>query len=63
VVFCVVYELTGSIFPVIALHAFNNAIAYGASTDGATGLSVGLGLAMIAAAVIVPGLMSKKAPA
>ena len=32
--FCLVYERTGSLFPVIALHALNNAIAYGVQTDG-----------------------------
>lgn len=59
-VFCVVYELTGSLFTVIALHALNNAIAYGASTSGAEGLSVGLGLAMIAACVAVPALLARR---
>ena len=28
-VYCLVYEKTGSLFPVIGLHAFNNALAYG----------------------------------
>jgi uncharacterized protein len=27
--FCLVYERTGSLYPVIAMHALNNAIAYG----------------------------------
>jgi membrane protease YdiL (CAAX protease family) len=33
-IFCLVYEKTGSIFPVIAMHSFNNAIAFGAQADG-----------------------------
>ena len=28
-IFCLVYERTGSIYPVIAMHSFNNAIAFG----------------------------------
>jgi hypothetical protein len=33
IMFCYVYERTGSIFPTIALHSLNNTIAYGATTD------------------------------
>ena len=33
--FCLVYEQTGSLYPVIALHAFNNAIAYGVAVEDA----------------------------
>ena len=29
-IFCLVYEKTGSLFPVIAMHSINNSIAYGA---------------------------------
>jgi uncharacterized protein len=32
--FCVLYERTGSIYPCIALHAFNNSLAYGFQADG-----------------------------
>src|SRR3954462_2594567 len=41
VVFCYVYERTGSIFPTIALHALNNTIAYGDQTDWGVALAVG----------------------
>jgi membrane protease YdiL (CAAX protease family) len=35
IMFCYVYERTGSLFPTIALHALNNTVAYGATThDG-----------------------------
>ena len=62
--FCLVYERTGSLFPVIALHAINNAIAYGVQTDGdrAPAVSVGVGVAMLAGCVVVPRLL-RPAPA
>jgi membrane protease YdiL (CAAX protease family) len=41
VMFCYVYERTGSIFPTIALHALNNTIAYGDQTDWGVALAVG----------------------
>jgi uncharacterized protein len=34
VMFCLVYERTRSLYPVIALHSINNSIAYAAQTDG-----------------------------
>ena len=54
-VFCLVYERTGSLYPVIALHAFNNAIAYGAQAD-AWEVSAVLGPLAIAACVLAPRL-------
>ena len=33
--FCLVYERTGSLYPVIALHALNNAIAFGVTIEDA----------------------------
>jgi uncharacterized protein len=32
-IFCLVYEKTGSIYPTIALHALNNAIAFGVTVE------------------------------
>jgi uncharacterized protein len=52
-IFCLVYEKTGSIFPVIALHSINNSIAFAAQTDGWE-VSVALGPLMILACMIVP---------
>ena len=49
VMFCYVYERTGSIFPTIALHALNNTIAYGDQTDWGVALTVG-GLVIAACA-------------
>ena len=62
VVFCLVYERTGSLYPVIALHAFNNMIAYMVGTE-AFALSAALGAAMIAACLLVPRLAWRTAPA
>ena len=56
-IFCLVYEKTGSIFPVIAMHSFNNAIAFGARPTGGRSPCV-LGplmlLAVLTAAHFVP---------
>jgi CAAX protease family protein len=51
--FCLVYERTGSIYPVIALHAFNNAIAFGATVEDAS-VSLVLGPLMLLACVLIP---------
>lgn len=62
-IFCLVYERTGSLFPVIAMHAINNALAYGVQTDGeGAAVSAVVGAAMIAACALVPRLL-RKAPA
>jgi membrane protease YdiL (CAAX protease family) len=62
-VFCLVYERTGSLYPVIGLHALNNAVAYGAQAD-AWVVSVVLGPLMLAACAVVPRLTpSPAAPA
>ena len=52
--FCLLYELTGSLYPCIALHAFNNAIAYGTGADDAGWLAFGVGLAVILACIVLP---------
>ncbi|MFN2615939.1 MAG: lysostaphin resistance A-like protein [Thermoleophilaceae bacterium] len=54
-IFCIVFERTGSLYPVIAMHALNNALAYGAQADGWP-VSVALGPLMIAACVLLPRL-------
>ena len=60
-IFCLIYEKTGSIFPVIAMHSFNNAIAFGAQADGWE-VSAVLGPLMLLACITVPRLMPE-APA
>jgi membrane protease YdiL (CAAX protease family) len=51
--FCLVYERTGSIYPVIALHALNNAIAFGFTVEDAS-VSLVLGPLMLLACATVP---------
>jgi uncharacterized protein len=52
--FCLVYERTGTLYPVIALHALNNAIAFGVTVDDAS-VSLVLGPLMLLACAAVPG--------
>ena len=60
-IFCLVYEKTGSLYPVIAMHSINNSIAYGAQADGWE-VSAVLGPLMLIACVLLPRL-SAQAPA
>jgi uncharacterized protein len=53
VVFCLVYEKTGTLYSTIALHSLNNTLAVGVTTDD-WGLALGLGGAMLAACVVLP---------
>jgi membrane protease YdiL (CAAX protease family) len=53
--FCLVYEKTGSLWPVIGLHAFNNAIAYGVAVEDAS-VSLVLGPLMLVACMLLPRL-------
>ena len=52
--FCLIYEKTGSIYPVIALHALNNAIAFGVTVEDAS-VSLVLGPLMVLACATIPG--------
>jgi CAAX protease family protein len=52
-IFCLVYERTGSIYPTIAMHSFNNAIAFGVTIhDGS--VSLVLGPLMLLACATIP---------
>jgi uncharacterized protein len=53
--FCLVLEKTGSLWPVIGLHAFNNAIAYGVAVEDAS-VSLVLGPLMLVACMLLPRL-------
>ena len=53
--FCLVYERTGTLYTVIALHAFNNTIAYGVEADAAT-VSLGARSLMLPACMLGPRL-------
>jgi membrane protease YdiL (CAAX protease family) len=61
VIFCLVYERTRSLYPVIALHALNNSIAYGAQVDGGAAVAAILGPLVLLACVFGPRLQ-KQAP-
>jgi uncharacterized protein len=55
VAFCLVYEKTRSLYPVVALHSINNSIAYGAQADGEV-VSAVFGPLMLVACVLIPRL-------
>ena len=59
--FCLVYERTRSLYPVIALHSINNSIAYAAQADGGV-VSAVLGPLMLLACALGPRLQ-RPAPA
>jgi len=63
VVFCLVREKTGSLYPCIAMHAFNNAFAYASLTDVDVGIAAGLGVCTIAATALVPRFAWRRQPA
>jgi len=57
-VYCLVYEKTGSLFPVIGLHAFNNSLAYAIQADdGGWQVAVVAGPLMFVACAVVPRLL------
>jgi CAAX protease family protein len=51
--FCLLYERTGSLYPVIALHALNNAIAFGVTVEDAWP-SIVFGTAVLLGCALVP---------
>jgi uncharacterized protein len=53
--FCLVYERTGSLYPVIALHALNNALAFGIQAEG-WGVSAVFGPLVLLGCLLVPRL-------
>lgn len=61
IVFCLVYEKTRSLYPVVGLHSLNNSIAYAAQADGGA-VSLVLGPLMLAACALAPRL-ARPAPA
>ena len=62
VILCLLYEQTGSLYPPIALHAFNNALSFLIGTE-AVALSLSLGAVTIAACILVPRYAWRTAPA
>jgi uncharacterized protein len=59
VAFCVLYERTGSLYPAIALHAVNNALAFAVTADGAAAPTVAFAcLAVALGACVIPSRRS-----
>jgi CAAX protease family protein len=61
VILCLVYEHTGTLYSVIGLHAFNNAIAFSVTTEEVA-MAMPLGAAVIAACAILPRFTARDAP-
>ena len=60
--FCLVYERTGSLFAVIALHATVNTLGYLGAAKNSVPVALGFGGAMIVACIVVPRLIERGAP-
>ena len=56
-IFCLVYEKTGSLYPVIGMHAFNNSLAYAVQADDGWQVSVAAGPLVLAACALAPRLL------
>jgi membrane protease YdiL (CAAX protease family) len=63
VIFCLVYERTGSLYAVIGMHTFNNIVAFSAQTDEGWRVAIVVGPLMLAAIAIVPKLLPDGPPA
>jgi hypothetical protein len=60
VIFCLVYEKTGTLFSVIGLHALNNTLAFGSGT-GDWAVAGIVGVLMLTGCVVVPRLLKPSA--
>lgn len=58
-IFCLVYERTGSLLPVIGMHAFNNMVAYAAQADDGWIVSVVVGPLVLIGCALVPRLLPR----
>ena len=61
IVFCLVYEVSGSLFPAIALHAFNNMLAFGSSDAGDWGVAAAVAAVVLVLCFAVPRVLSSRA--
>lgn len=59
VLFCLVYERTGSLFPVIGMHAFNNAVAYAVQADEGWQVSLALAPLVFGACALAPRMLPR----
>lgn len=60
--FCLVYERTGSLFAVIALHAVVNMLGYLGAAKNSVPVALGFGVAMIVACVVIPRMLGRGRP-
>ena len=60
---CWVYERTGTLFAPIAIHALNNTLAYGVSTEDGWAAAGAVGASVIAATLVAPLLFGRRSPA
>jgi membrane protease YdiL (CAAX protease family) len=56
-IFCLVYERTGSLFPVIGMHAFNNMLAFSVQADGGWQVALVAGPIVLAGCALAPRLL------
>jgi membrane protease YdiL (CAAX protease family) len=63
VVLCYIYERTGTLFATIAVHALNNTISYGVTTDNGWAAALSVGGVMLAACVMAIVRAPRGAPA
>jgi membrane protease YdiL (CAAX protease family) len=57
VIFCLVYERTGSLFPTIAMHSVNNVLAFGSTAKHGWPPALAVGALVLLACLIVPRLL------
>ena len=62
VILCLLREQTGSLYPCIALHAVNNAVAYAGLTDVAPGIAAGMGAFTVIACSVLPRFAWRRPP-
>jgi len=62
-VFCYVYERTGTLFATIGMHALNNTISYGVATDNGWAAALSIGAVMITACVAAVARVPRGVPA
>jgi len=62
VILCLLREQTGSLYPCIALHAVNNAVAYAGLTDVAPGIAAGMGVFTVIACSLLPRFAWRRPP-
>jgi membrane protease YdiL (CAAX protease family) len=63
IIFCLVREKTGSLYPCIAMHAVNNTFAYIGQADAAPEVAAAFGATMLAACALVPRFAWRRQPA